>query len=323
VLQVAAANHDRSGCSKSTCPKRGTSSVSSSSRSSNSSSSSSDDEADEATAARRSRARAKRARSTGHQPATTAAAADPAAGNAAQLLPPLQSLSYFPRFVRCNSKFMTQTVVLSHWQGSPLRGAAPGCTAPVSISLIVHAGDWDPDSYVTSNPPQPLPTGPQAGTTPAAAVGNSSQQVAAAATVGSGEVQAGSSGEANGHAGVSDVKLVATARLRTCRGFYVFGWHTNASEVPVKQQHAGTISPAGQGPGLQVFPGSVPDVDCVSTYCGFLHLSYLASCGGCKRASPCLQSRQGLSQRAQCAIMRLTCVQSWTSCCFRGRTTHV
>lgn len=33
------------------------------------------------------------------------------------------------------------------------------------------------------------------------------------------------------------------------------------------QASAGThaISPAGQGPGLQVFPGSFPDIDCVST----------------------------------------------------------
>lgn len=31
-----------------------------------------------------------------------------------------------------------------------------------------------------------------------------------------------------------------------------------------RRQVAGTISRAGQGPGLQVFPGSISDIDCVS-----------------------------------------------------------
>jgi hypothetical protein len=32
-----------------------------------------------------------------------------------------------------------------------------------------------------------------------------------------------------------------------------------------ERRHGPSCSPAGQGPGLQVFPGSTPEVDCVST----------------------------------------------------------
>lgn len=43
-----------------------------------------------------------------------------------------------------------------------------------------------------------------------------------------------------------------------------FKLHLKPHTPDAPRQQAHTISPAGQGLGLQVFPGSMPDVDCVS-----------------------------------------------------------
>lgn len=59
--------------------------------------------------------------------------------------------------------------------------------------------------------------------------------------------------------------------------------HTPACGTP--RQSAKAISRAGQGPGLQVFPGSIPDVDCVSTRSDYLHYvryrNFIHACKTC------------------------------------------
>jgi hypothetical protein len=52
-----------------------------------------------------------------------------------------------------------------------------------------------------------------------------------------------------------------------------FRLHLKPHDPDAAKQSAKAISPAGQGPGLQVFPGSYPAVDLVS--CGLVHLLLL------------------------------------------------
>jgi hypothetical protein len=74
--------------------------------------------------------------------------------------------------VRLQSLLSSSCIRLSNWDGNPLKAAAPGSKAPVELTLLVHASNWDPDSYVSSHVATPA-TPPRQGLAPshAAAAG--------------------------------------------------------------------------------------------------------------------------------------------------------
>lgn len=167
--------------------------------SSSSSSSSTDEEADEAATAAGS---TPRCMGSAQHATPSAASAQTGTWSALQLLPPLQSASILPRFVRCQCPFQPTATHLMQCTGSPLRSAAPGAKVPVTISLTAHSSDWDADSYVSSHPPQLIPSDQPGVATPvASAAGDSSarQSVSAGGSGGSSHAQAqGGAGACSG-----------------------------------------------------------------------------------------------------------------------------